>query len=106
MRTAVATTILDGFDDPRLGGARRWAELLRRGDTDAANLTWEWQRSWWASFGKGRLLLVAAESGGEVTAVAPLFADGGMVFNICPEDRLDFVGRESAGLRSLYLQWL
>ncbi len=89
--TRVRTILLDGFDDPRVG-RRRWSDLLRRGDTDGVNLTWEWQRSWWRSFGRGQMLLIAAECEDQIVALAPLFADGGMVFNICPEDMLDFVG--------------
>ena len=91
MPTTIATRLLNGFDDPRLG-AQRWNKLLRAGDTDAVNLTWEWQRSWWQSFAKGRLLLVAVEVDDEIIAIAPLFTDGGMIYNLCPEDRLDFIG--------------
>jgi CelD/BcsL family acetyltransferase involved in cellulose biosynthesis len=87
--TTVNARILNGFDaiDPQ-----QWSALLRRGDTDAVNLTWPWQRGWWEAFGRGRLLLVGAEDEGELAALAPLFADGGMIFNVCPEDHLDFVG--------------
>src|SRR4051794_40200637 len=93
--SAVASTIsvqvLTGFDDPVLG-PRVWNELLERGETNAVNLTWHWQRLWWEALGRGQLLLIAAWRDGELAAIAPLFADCGMVFNICPEDHLDFVG--------------
>ena len=56
------------------------------------NLTWHWQRTWWEAFGRGKLLLIAAERDGRVVALAPLFAESGMVFNICPENHLDFIG--------------
>lgn len=87
----VSARLLGGFDDPAIT-PERWAALLAEGDTDAVNLTWIWQRTWWQAFGRGRLLLVAAEREGTLEACAPLFADGGMVFNLCPEDSLDFVG--------------
>jgi CelD/BcsL family acetyltransferase involved in cellulose biosynthesis len=87
----VSVNVLTGFDDPTLG-PRVWSELLGRRETNAVNLTWHWQRAWWEAFGRGRLLLVAASRGGELVALAPLFADTGMIFNICPEDHLDFVG--------------
>jgi CelD/BcsL family acetyltransferase involved in cellulose biosynthesis len=87
----VAVKVLSGFDDPALG-PRVWSELLERGETNAVNLTWHWQRLWWEAFGRGQLLLVAASRGGELVALAPFFADSGMIFNICPEDHLDFVG--------------
>lgn len=91
LETNVTTEVLAGFDDPRIGPSV-WSELLLRGQTNAVNLTWQWQRSWWQAFGRGRLLLIAARRDDELVAVAPLFADAGMIFNICPEDHLDFVG--------------
>jgi len=87
----VTAEVLMGFDDPKIG-TRIWSELLQRGQTNAVNLTWHWQRSWWKAFGRGQLLLIAAWRDDELVAIAPLFADSGMVFNICPEDHLDFVG--------------
>ncbi len=87
----VEVRVLSGFDDPTITPAS-WSNLLRRGDTDAVNLTWHWQRCWWETWGRGQLLLIAVLRGGELQAIAPLFAEAGMVFNICPEDHLDFVG--------------
>lgn len=87
----IQASVLSGFDDPIIS-APRWSELLRHGDTDGVNLTWQWQRCWWEAFGRGRLLLIAVHRNRELVAIAPLFADAGMIFNLCPEDRLDFVG--------------
>lgn len=89
--TKIQTRLLTGFDDPSFG-AEQWTQLLARGDTDSICLTWEVQRTWWETLGHGRLLLIAAERDGEVVALAPLFTDGGMIYNLCPEDYLDFVG--------------
>jgi CelD/BcsL family acetyltransferase involved in cellulose biosynthesis len=80
-----------GFDDPKIAPCV-WTQLLERGQTNAVNLTWHWQRSWWQAFGRGQLLLISVWRDEELAAIAPLFADSGMVFNICPEDHLDFVG--------------
>ena len=91
LNSKIVAEVLSGFDDPALG-PRVWTALLQRGPTNAVNLTWHWQRCWWEAFGSGQLLLIGAWRGGELVAVAPLFADSGMVFNICPEDHLDFVG--------------
>src|SRR5689334_1208051 len=87
----ISARVLTRFDDPALG-PRVWDELLQRGETNAVNLTWHWQRSWWEAFGRGKLSLVAAFRGSELIAIAPLFVDSGMVVDICPEDHLDFVG--------------
>lgn len=83
--------VFDDFDDPAIG-PDTWGRLLSEGDTDTINLTWQWQRTWWGAFGRGKLLLVTAERNGKMVALAPLFADEGMVYNLCPEDHLDFVG--------------
>jgi CelD/BcsL family acetyltransferase involved in cellulose biosynthesis len=91
MDSQIVAEVLTGFDDPALV-PRVWTALLERGPTNAVNLTWHWQRCWWEAFGHGQLLLIAARRRCEIVAVAPLFADSGMVFNICPEDHLDFVG--------------
>ena len=91
LETQVSAELLSGFEDPAIG-PERWSKLLQAGETDAVNLTWHWQRCWWNAFGRGQLLLVAARRSRGLVALAPLFADSGMVFNICPEDHLDFVG--------------
>jgi CelD/BcsL family acetyltransferase involved in cellulose biosynthesis len=88
----VTVRIALSFDDP-LVAPERWNRLLDRGCTNSVNLTYEWQRNWWEAFGRGELLLIVVEQDGHPICIAPLFADHGMIFNICPEDQLDFIGR-------------
>jgi CelD/BcsL family acetyltransferase involved in cellulose biosynthesis len=85
--------LLSGFDDPLLT-PERWAALLRRGDTNVVFLTWHWQSAWWSTFGRGQLLLIAVEREGEIRALAPFFADAGMIFFVGSggSDYLDFIG--------------
>ena len=92
--TEIQTRILNGFDDPSFS-PEQWNTLLQQGGTRTVNLTPEWQRGWWDTFGQGRLLLTVAECEGHPTALGPLFSNGGMIFNICPEDGLDFIGNIS-----------
>jgi CelD/BcsL family acetyltransferase involved in cellulose biosynthesis len=108
--TAVASLkakVISSFDDPAVA-LSRWNHLLARGHNDSVNLTCEWQRNWWTTFGRGQLLLVIIEQDGEPICIAPLFAEHGMVCNICPEDRLDLIGGANrpdtieAIIRSLY----
>jgi CelD/BcsL family acetyltransferase involved in cellulose biosynthesis len=89
----VAIRRLDGLDDPALR-PEIWDGLLRSGPTDVVFLTRAWQRAWWASFGRGRLLVLAAERAGRVVALAPLFVDGDMAFFVGSggSDYLDFIG--------------
>ena len=85
------TRIVSSFDDPVVN-PQQWSNLLARGHTNAVNLTWQWQENWWNTFGRGQLMLVVVEREDEVVCIAPLFAEHGMVFNLCPEDLLDFAG--------------
>jgi CelD/BcsL family acetyltransferase involved in cellulose biosynthesis len=93
--TEVATTIhvLRGFDDSALG-PEEWARVLATGQSDQVFLTWHWQTAWWQSFARGELLLLAAERGGRIVALAPLFAEAGMVYFVGSggSDYLDFIG--------------
>jgi CelD/BcsL family acetyltransferase involved in cellulose biosynthesis len=90
---ALAVRAMGGFDDPHFG-ATAWDALLAAGDTDVVFLTWHWQRAWWQSFGRGELMLLLAERDGVPLALAPLFADSGMVFFVGAggSDYLGFVG--------------
>src|SRR5438105_2172575 len=85
--------LLEGFDDPRCG-ALAWNSLLARGSTNTVFLTWEWQRAWWESFERTGLMLIAAEMDGEIVAIAPLFAEEGMIYFVASggSDYLDFIG--------------
>jgi CelD/BcsL family acetyltransferase involved in cellulose biosynthesis len=89
----MTTRVLDGFDDPAIS-AGLWGRLLPTGDTDVVCTTWQWQRTWWETRGRGDLLLIAVERDGEVVALAPLHADAGMIYFVgCRgSGYLDFVG--------------
>ena len=91
--TDVTTRVLSGFDDPSFGSAE-WARLLETGPSDVVFLTWHWQSAWWKSFVRGELMLTAAERDGEVVALAPFFAEAGMIYFVGSggSDYLDFIG--------------
>jgi CelD/BcsL family acetyltransferase involved in cellulose biosynthesis len=90
--SCVTTRVIESFDDCEI--EELWQRLLERGDTNEVFLTWEWQRAWWISFGRGKLSLIVVERDQEPMAIAPLFADGGMVFFVGSggSDYLDFIG--------------
>ena len=78
-RDATPITVREwSYDDPLLPSL--WDSLLARSDTKPVTQSLEWHQAWWASRGRGRLLLLAAELAAEPVAIAPLFADHGMVF--------------------------
>jgi CelD/BcsL family acetyltransferase involved in cellulose biosynthesis len=91
--SSIQIQVLDSFDSRALP-PERWSSLLSGGETDTVFLTWWWQKTWWECFGRGRLLLVLAERHGSPIALAPLFADSGMIFFVGSggSDYLDFVG--------------
>lgn len=93
MTATITTRVLNGFDDPTFSKAE-WSRLLAAGGSDVVFLTHEWQSAWWQAFGRGELLLVAAERDGEVVALAPLFAQAGMIYLVGSggSDYLDFIG--------------
>jgi CelD/BcsL family acetyltransferase involved in cellulose biosynthesis len=92
--TPIRTRVLEGFDDPTFG-PEAWEQLLHAAGSDAVYLTWHCQRAWWETLGRGRLLLIAAEQEGRVVALAPFYAESGMVYFVGSSfelDCLDFVG--------------
>jgi CelD/BcsL family acetyltransferase involved in cellulose biosynthesis len=91
--TPVTTRVFQSFAHGELAPAL-WRSLLESGQTNEVFLTREWQSAWWESFGRGKLLLIVAERDEKPIAIAPLFADSGMVFFVGSggSDYLDFIG--------------
>ncbi len=87
----VAATVLDGFDHLPAG---TWDDLRSRGATDVVFLTRGWATAWWRCHGRGELLLTLVERDGRPALLAPLYADGGMLFLVGSgsSDQLDLLG--------------
>ena len=81
------------FEDPLITPAT-WNQLLQKSSSNVIFMTWQWQKAWWDIFGRGQLLLISAEEDGQPIFIAPLFADGGMIFftGSGGSDYLDFIG--------------
>ncbi len=90
----ISYRLYDSFDPDIVS---KWNELLPHGNTDAIFLTAQWQQTWWNVFGRGKLLIVVAQENEKPIAIAPLFADEGMVFFVGSggSDYLDFIGNIS-----------
>ena len=95
-RNPFTCRLLHGFDDPQLDG-ERWEELVTSSQTRSVFQTKGWQKAWWDSYGRGKLVLVLAERNGCPSALAPLFCDCGMLFFVGSggSDYLDFLGDTS-----------
>lgn len=89
--SAITVRRLTGFEE---ADPIQWNRLLSEGGAKTVFLTWEWQKTWWDTFGRGDLLLLFAERNGRVEALAPFFLDGGMAFLVGSggSDYLDFIG--------------
>jgi CelD/BcsL family acetyltransferase involved in cellulose biosynthesis len=94
--SAASIRLLDGFHNPA-ASSERWDALAHQFNPGSVFATSAWLSSWWQAFGRGQLLLVAAERNGRTEAIAPLFADGGMIFPVGSggSDELNVVGHVS-----------
>ncbi len=92
MRDRVVS-VLNSFEDLAMSPAG-WNELLARGPSNCVFLTYQWQRAWWESLGRGELLLITVHDRGKVIALAPLFSEAGMIYFVGSggSDYLGFVG--------------
>lgn len=81
------------FHDPELS-PEIWNALQCKGSGNTIFMSWQWQKTWWEVFGRGKLLLLLAKKNNEPVTIAPLFADGGMLFFVGSggSDYLDFIG--------------
>lgn len=88
--------LLSGFNDPMLC-PEHWTALQYKGSGNTVFMTWHWQKTWWEVFGRGKLLLLLAVKNDQPVTIAPLFADGGMLFFVGSggSDYLDFIGDTS-----------
>jgi CelD/BcsL family acetyltransferase involved in cellulose biosynthesis len=89
--TSVTCRVLNSFaelDDIE------WKRVLDLGSTSFVFSTGEYLSAWWEVFGRGELLLICAERDGDVVAIAPLFAEAGMIYFVGSggSDYLDFAG--------------
>jgi CelD/BcsL family acetyltransferase involved in cellulose biosynthesis len=84
--------IASDFDDPRV--AEAWNAVVSTTEHTVFQML-AWKRAWWRSFGRGRLLIASARRDGVPVAIAPLFADSGMLFLVGSggSDYLDLIGR-------------
>jgi CelD/BcsL family acetyltransferase involved in cellulose biosynthesis len=92
MTGPVSIEVFESFEVPELKAA--WNGLVFASPDPLVFMTWEWQRAWWEVFGRGQLLIVAAKGADGISAIAPLFAEAGMIYLIGSggSDYLDLVG--------------
>ena len=111
-RTGAAYRV-ERWDEARFLDARaEWIELLERSGADGLFLSWEWQYSWWQSFGVAEglelYLLAVVDRDSKLIALAPLFKDT-LTYRSMSSRRLQFIGniwRGQTTMRSEYLEFL
>lgn len=75
-----------------------WDALLRDSAADGLFLTWEWLHTWWRHLaGRRRLFLLAARSGGQLVAIAPLVLAPPQLQRLLPLHSLQFLGTGTVG---------
>lgn len=69
-----------------------WSELVDQSSASVF-LTFEWLRTWWTYFGKGRQLhCIVFKSNGHIVSIAPLFRERVRLFGMTVATRLQFLG--------------
>ncbi len=94
MSGLVEVSVYRSFEDLPLD-RNSWNALLHEGIANHIYLTWEFQKAWWDVYGRGQLMVIVAERNDKVVAIAPFYADAGMVFfigSVFESDYLDFIG--------------
>ncbi len=75
-----------------------WNDLLVESRANVLFLTWEWQYTWWRTFGTGRqLAIVVVRRNGKLIGVAPLLVRPRCYSRLIPYRVLEFIGSGSAG---------
>lgn len=71
-----------------------WDALLKKQSDASVFLTWHYQKAWWDSYGRGKLMLICITVDGKLTAIAPLFLDEGLIYFVGSggSDYLNFIG--------------
>jgi hypothetical protein len=86
---------------------REWNPLLERSMSPVMFLTWEWQRTWWSSFGQDRELRVATLRGADQTllGIAPLFVQNSYIDPAAelPDIRVEKPSTSGQSARTLHL---
>lgn len=89
----IQVKIISDFNHPLVRSAE-WEKIMGKSNIQTVFITRPWLLAWWNTFGRGQLLLVVASKQDKVIALAPLFADSGMIFFVGSgsSDYLDFLG--------------
>jgi CelD/BcsL family acetyltransferase involved in cellulose biosynthesis len=90
MRPLRVRVITSAAELATLGPA--WEALQQETSVTSIFASWDWQKSWWEQYGRGRpLRIVVAEEGGRLAGVLPLYLDEVEVLR-CPVRAARLVG--------------
>lgn len=91
-RTDIRYRVLHAFEDADISPLH-WNRLVEKCGGQVF-MTWHYQKVWWQTFGRGKLMIVVAYQDNIAIAIAPLFADEGMVYFVGSggSDYLHFIG--------------
>jgi len=112
-RTDTVQPVVKRFSAAEFGKlAADWSDLLARADCNRLFLGWEWQYSWWETWGDTpgyELVLVGCYRAGQLVALAPLYTSLLRAARMPGLRRLQFVGnawQSRATVRTEYLEFI
>lgn len=97
--------VIDSFEHNKLD-CETWNKLLPDSATNEIFQTWQYQSTWWNSFGRGQLMLVTVSYEDTIKAILPFFEDSSMLYLVGSggSDYLDVIGNFS--VREFTEAWL
>ncbi len=73
-----------------------WNQLLGRSRADPLFMAWEWQHTWWSTFGPSSsqdlFILAAYDQQGQLAGIAPLFRRTSKIRNLLKVSRIEVIG--------------
>lgn len=90
----------------------QWEKLLSQSQANKLFLSWQWQHSWWQTWGEKlelKLMILQAYDGAELVGLAPLYLEHAKLKGIYPLKRMQFIGNawgKVATVRTEYLEFI
>lgn len=90
----------------------QWENLLSQSQANKLFLSWQWQYSWWSTWGDElglKLLILQAYDGSELVGLAPLYLEDINIKGIYTLKRMQFIGNawgKVATVRTEYLEFI
>ncbi len=106
MTVSIQKLDVKGFENIK----EEWERLLAETAVDPLFLSWDWQHTWWQTWGErldGELLLLTARlESGELVGIAPLYVSTEKLKKIININRVQFIGNNWRGVGTVRTEYL